>query len=54
MARHMAAEHGLDLGSIKGSGPQGRVIRADIEAALASGPPTAEAPSAPRASRGPG
>ena len=45
MARHMAAEHGLDLGAIKGSGPQGRVIRADIEAALASAQPPPEAPS---------
>ena len=34
MARHMAAEHGLDLAELKGSGPQGRVIRADVEAAL--------------------
>ena len=33
MARHIAAEHGLDLAEISGSGPQGRVIRADVEAA---------------------
>ena len=39
MARHIAAEHGLDLGGISGSGPQGRVIRADVEAALAALPP---------------
>src|SRR6266851_2577904 len=38
MARHLAAEHGLDLGSISGSGPQGRVLRADIEAALSAKP----------------
>jgi pyruvate dehydrogenase E2 component (dihydrolipoamide acetyltransferase) len=38
MARHLAAEHGLDLGSISGSGPQGRVIRADIEAAVSAKP----------------
>jgi pyruvate dehydrogenase E2 component (dihydrolipoamide acetyltransferase) len=37
MARHMAAEHGLDLAAIQGTGPQGRVVRADIEAALAAG-----------------
>jgi pyruvate dehydrogenase E2 component (dihydrolipoamide acetyltransferase) len=47
MARHMAAEHGLDLGAIKGTGPQGRVIRADIEAALASGPRPTEPEAAP-------
>src|SRR5438552_8073802 len=34
MARHIAAEHELDLANIQGSGPQGRVIRADVEAAL--------------------
>ena len=34
MARHIAAEHGLDLSDITGSGPQGRVVRADVEAAL--------------------
>ena len=36
MARHLAAEHGLDLSGISGSGPQGRVIRADVEAAIGS------------------
>jgi pyruvate dehydrogenase E2 component (dihydrolipoamide acetyltransferase) len=36
MARHIAAEHGLDIASISGSGPQGRVIRADVEAALSA------------------
>ena len=34
MARHVAAEHGVDLSKVSGSGPQGRVIRADVEAAL--------------------
>jgi pyruvate dehydrogenase E2 component (dihydrolipoamide acetyltransferase) len=43
MARHIAAEHGLDLARITGSGPQGRVIRADVEAALAA-PGRQEAP----------
>jgi pyruvate dehydrogenase E2 component (dihydrolipoamide acetyltransferase) len=37
VARHLAAEHGLDLSHIQGSGPQGRVIRSDVEAALATG-----------------
>jgi pyruvate dehydrogenase E2 component (dihydrolipoamide acetyltransferase) len=35
MARHIAAEHGIDLSRLHGSGPLGRVIRADVEAALA-------------------
>jgi pyruvate dehydrogenase E2 component (dihydrolipoamide acetyltransferase) len=38
MARHIAAEHGLDLSGVEGSGPQGRVIRADVEAALSAKP----------------
>ena len=36
MARHIAAENDLNLANIQGSGPQGRVIRADVEAALKS------------------
>src|SRR6266849_1537439 len=39
MARHIAAEHDLDLSHIQGSGPQGRVIRADVEAAVKSSTP---------------
>jgi pyruvate dehydrogenase E2 component (dihydrolipoamide acetyltransferase) len=38
VARHLAAEHGLDLAAVSGSGPQGRVIRADVEAALSASP----------------
>jgi pyruvate dehydrogenase E2 component (dihydrolipoamide acetyltransferase) len=35
----------LDLSTIKGSGPQGRIVKADIDAVLARGaPPTARAP----------
>jgi pyruvate dehydrogenase E2 component (dihydrolipoamide acetyltransferase) len=33
LARRMAAERGVDLGSIGGSGPGGRIIKRDIEAA---------------------
>ena len=44
MARHIAAEHGLDISSISGSGPQGRVIRADVEAALSGQAEPARAP----------
>jgi pyruvate dehydrogenase E2 component (dihydrolipoamide acetyltransferase) len=40
MARHLAAEHGLDLARVSGSGPQGRVIRADVEAALGAPAPS--------------
>jgi pyruvate/2-oxoglutarate dehydrogenase complex dihydrolipoamide acyltransferase (E2) component len=34
LARAMAAEHNLDLSSITGTGPGGRIVRADILAAL--------------------
>ena len=35
VTRRMAREHGLDLSTIAGSGPQGRITKADVEAALA-------------------
>ncbi len=44
LAKRMAREEGLDLGRIKGSGPEGRVIRKDIEAFVAG----MEAVTAPR------
>ena len=35
LARRMAQHAGLDLTAIRGSGPQGRIVKADIDAALA-------------------
>ncbi|HEX5832259.1 MAG TPA: pyruvate dehydrogenase complex dihydrolipoamide acetyltransferase [Pyrinomonadaceae bacterium] len=43
LAARMAAESGLDLRSVQGSGPGGRIIKKDIEAAL-SQPQAATAP----------
>ncbi len=37
IAARMAAENGLDLKTIAGSGPNGRIIKRDIEVALAGG-----------------
>jgi pyruvate dehydrogenase E2 component (dihydrolipoamide acetyltransferase) len=37
LARRLAKEAGLDLGGLAGSGPHGRIVRADIEAAVAQG-----------------
>jgi len=37
LARRMASESGLDLQAVQGSGPGGRIIKRDIEAAVASG-----------------
>jgi pyruvate dehydrogenase E2 component (dihydrolipoamide acetyltransferase) len=36
LARRMAQLAGLDIGGITGSGPQGRIVKADIEAALSA------------------
>src|SRR4051812_42992292 len=37
VTRRMAREHGLDLAEISGSGPQGRVTKADVVAAMEGG-----------------
>ena len=50
LARRLASERGLDLHAVQGSGPNGRIIKRDIEAAAASGaaaPRAASAPSGP-------
>ena len=44
IAARMAAENGVDLKSINGSGPGGRIIKRDIEAAI-SGRQNAKAKS---------
>lgn len=45
IAARMAAENNLDLKSIKGTGPNGRIIKRDIEAALAAGVKLRTAPA---------
>ncbi|MEM8576245.1 MAG: pyruvate dehydrogenase complex dihydrolipoamide acetyltransferase [Pseudomonadota bacterium] len=45
LARRIAAQKGLDLGQITGSGPRGRIVKADVESAEAQ-PAKAEAPKA--------
>lgn len=52
LARKLARDHGLDLRRVRGSGPEGRIIKRDIEAMLAEGaealapvPASAEAPA---------
>ena len=47
LARRMAAERGIDLASVAGSGPEGRVVARDLEGAAA------RAPSAPAAAAAP-
>lgn len=47
VARRIAAEHGLDLAALSGSGRDGRIVKADVEAALAArAQPGAEAAAA--------
>jgi pyruvate dehydrogenase E2 component (dihydrolipoamide acetyltransferase) len=47
LAKRMAAQAGLDLKGIKGSGPHGRIVKADIEQAIkAPRPAAAAAPEA--------
>jgi pyruvate dehydrogenase E2 component (dihydrolipoamide acetyltransferase) len=48
LARRIAADKGLDLGQIAGSGPRGRIVKADVENATAK-PAAAAAPAATRA-----
>jgi pyruvate dehydrogenase E2 component (dihydrolipoamide acetyltransferase) len=43
LARRIAGEKGVDLATLSGSGAAGRVVKADVEAAVVEGPP-AEVP----------
>ena len=43
LARRMAEQAGLDLAAIKGSGPHGRIVKADIDAARGRAAPAAAA-----------
>ncbi|SMH29847.1 pyruvate dehydrogenase complex dihydrolipoamide acetyltransferase [Maritimibacter sp. HL-12] len=46
LARRIAAEKGIDLTALQGSGPRGRIVKADVEAAK---PGAAKAPAADEA-----
>jgi len=39
LARRLAAQAGIDLAALRGSGPNGRIVKADIDAALTKGAP---------------
>jgi pyruvate dehydrogenase E2 component (dihydrolipoamide acetyltransferase) len=50
LVRKLAREHGVDLRTLTGSGPDGLILRADVERALrAPETPTTAAPAAPAA-----
>jgi pyruvate dehydrogenase E2 component (dihydrolipoamide acetyltransferase) len=50
LARRLASERGLDLGSVQGSGPNGRIIKRDIEAAASA--PSGGAAAVPQGAAG--
>ena len=51
LARKIAADHGLDLTSVSGSGPEGRIIKRDLEAGSAEPIPGGAAGPPPIAGR---
>ncbi|NBC19048.1 MAG: pyruvate dehydrogenase complex dihydrolipoamide acetyltransferase [Bacteroidetes bacterium] len=46
LARRLAEEHGIELASVDGSGPEGRIVKRDIEAAIER-PPAEKEEAAP-------
>jgi pyruvate dehydrogenase E2 component (dihydrolipoamide acetyltransferase) len=50
LARRVAGERGIDLGAVKGSGPHGRIVQADV---LSAKPGTTPQPAAARAPAAP-
>ncbi len=53
VARRMAEEHEIDLRQVAGSGPGGRIRKADVESYLEAGPPAAAPAAAPAATPAP-
>jgi pyruvate dehydrogenase E2 component (dihydrolipoamide acetyltransferase) len=49
VARRIARERGIDLSTLQGTGPGGRIVKADVEAAPAGGAAAPAAPAEPAA-----
>lgn len=47
LARRIAADKGIDLASVRGTGPRGRIVKADVEAAKPGAAPAAPAAAQP-------
>ena len=45
LARKIAQEHNISIGSIQGSGPSGRILKKDVEQAISGGSAAASAPA---------
>jgi pyruvate dehydrogenase E2 component (dihydrolipoamide acetyltransferase) len=46
LARRLAADKGIDLGAVSGSGPKGRIVKADVDSAKPGAAPAAQAEAA--------
>ena len=46
LARRIARERGIELASLSGTGPEGRIVAEDVERAAVAGPPKAPARAA--------
>jgi pyruvate dehydrogenase E2 component (dihydrolipoamide acetyltransferase) len=53
LAKRLAAEMGVDLGSVKGSGPEGRIVKEDVLAAAPSKSAPSQRRPQPRVAAGP-
>ncbi len=53
LAKRMAQQAGVDLSALKGSGPHGRIVKADVEAASKGGAKAAPPVAAPAAAAAP-
>jgi pyruvate dehydrogenase E2 component (dihydrolipoamide acetyltransferase) len=49
LARRLAGQKGIDLGGLTGSGPGGRIVKADLDGAAGKAAPARGAPAAPAA-----
>jgi len=47
LAKRIAQQSGVDLSSLQGSGPRGRIVKADVEAARTGAPKSAQPPREP-------
>ncbi len=54
IARRMASEMGLELAGVRGTGPGGRIVKADVEAAAGIGASAPQAPAEPAKPDAPG